>query len=232
MKTNLSSARIMRLAFAVVAALLMVACASVGRPEGGARDETPPVYVRSTPAMGERNVSRNKIDVVFDENIQLDDAFNKVIVSPAQTLSPTIRSQGKHVSVELRDTLKANTTYTIDFADAIKDLNEGNVLDGFAVDFSTGEDIDSLRISGIVLEARTLEPAQGVTVGVYSEMTAGFRTYCPHKHLRTIHHPQPQARKIPCVRSQRPQSRQQVGPQRRYSIPRLGGIADRRNYSG
>ncbi len=161
----------MRLAFAVVAALLMVACASVGRPEGGARDETPPVYVRSTPAMGERNVSRNKIDVVFDENIQLDDAFNKVIVSPAQTLSPTIRSQGKHVSVELRDTLKANTTYTIDFADAIKDLNEGNVLDGFAVDFSTGEDIDSLRISGIVLEARTLEPAQGVTVGVYSEMT-------------------------------------------------------------
>ena len=64
-----------------------------------------------------------------------------------------------------------NTTYTIDFADAIKDLNEGNVLDGLAIDFSTGDSIDTLCISGMVLEARNLEPAQGMLVGIYSNLS-------------------------------------------------------------
>ncbi len=173
----------MRYAFAAVAALIMVACASVGRPEGGARDETPPVFVRANPAPGARNVNRNHLEVWFDENIQLDDAFNKVIVSPTQTQAPTVKSQAKHLTVELRDTLLPNTTYTIDFADAIKDLNEGNVLDGFAIDFSTGDDLDSLRISGIVLEARTLEPAQGITVGVYSQMTDTTLTKVPFERV-------------------------------------------------
>ena len=154
-----------------VLALLMVACANIGRPEGGARDELPPVYVRSTPAMGARNVDRQRLDVWFDENIQLDDAFNKVIVSPTQTTPPTVRSVGRHLYVELRDSLQPDATYTIDFADAIKDLNEGNILDGFAMDFSTGADLDTLRISGMVLAARNLEPAQGMTVGIYSNPT-------------------------------------------------------------
>ena len=150
--------------------LLCAACASIGRPEGGPRDETPPEFVRSNPMPGTRNVNRNKLEIIFNENIQLDDAFNKVIVSPVQTQSPVIRSNGHRVSVELRDTLVPNATYTIDFADAIKDLNEGNILDGFALDFSTGDSLDTLRVSGIVLEARTLEPAQGMTVGIYSNL--------------------------------------------------------------
>lgn len=150
-------------------AVLTAACASMGRPEGGARDEDPPVFVRSTPAPGALNVNRTRLDAWFDENIEMDDAFNKVIVSPTQKQAPVIRSFGKHLYVELRDTLLPNTTYTIDFADAIKDLNEGNILDGFALDFSTGDNIDTLRISGMVLEARNLEPAQGMTVGIYRE---------------------------------------------------------------
>lgn len=147
----------------------LASCASIGRPEGGPRDETPPEFVRSTPAPGALNFSGNRIEAVFDENIQLKDAFDKVIVSPVQTTAPSVRSNGRRVTVELRDTLLPNTTYTIDFADAIQDLNEGNILDGFALDFSTGPDIDTLRVSGLVLEARNLEPAQGMTVGLYRE---------------------------------------------------------------
>ncbi len=162
------SVKQLRLLLVMVAAAVMVACANMGRPEGGPRDELPPVYVRSNPAMGQLNFNGNKITVDFDENIQLDDAINKIVVSPAQRNTPAISSNGRRVTIELRDTIMPNTTYTIDFADAVKDLNEGNVLDGFAMDFATGDTIDTLRISGMVFEARTLEPAQGMLVGVYS----------------------------------------------------------------
>lgn len=151
----------------VAGGLLAPACASIGRPEGGARDTEPPVFVSARPAPGSTGVDGTRVTVFFDENIQLDDAFNKVIVSPAQKTPPSVSANGRRLNVDLRDTLLPATTYTIDFGDAIKDLNEGNVLDGFAIDFSTGPDIDSLRISGMVLAAENLEPAQGMLVGVY-----------------------------------------------------------------
>lgn len=167
----------------VIAAAVMAACANMGRPEGGPRDELPPVYVRSNPALGQLNVSSGRITVEFDENIQLDDAMNKIVVSPAQYTTPSISSNGRKVHIELRDTLVPNTTYTIDFADAVKDLNEGNILDGLAIDFSTGPTIDSLRISGMVLEARTLEPAQGILVGAYSSLTDTTLTTLPFERI-------------------------------------------------
>jgi len=123
--------------------------------------------VSARPEPGATNVSTTRLTAYFDENIQLDDAFNKVIVSPAQTTPPSVSANGRRLSVELRDTLIPDMTYTIDFGDAIKDLNEGNILDGFAMEFSTGPTIDTLRISGIVLAAENLEPAQGMLVGVY-----------------------------------------------------------------
>lgn len=165
------SVKQLRMLLAMIAAAVLAACANMGRPEGGPRDELPPVYVRSNPAMGQLNVTANKITVDFDENIALEDAMNKIVVSPAQRTTPAISSNGRRVTVELRDTLLPNTTYTIDFADAVKDLNEGNVLDGLALDFATGDTIDTLRISGMVFEAQTLEPAQGMLVGVYSNLS-------------------------------------------------------------
>lgn len=160
----------MRLLAWAVISTLMAACASMGRPEGGPRDEVPPKFVRSDPAPGATNAMPKRMSVIFDENIQLEDAFTKVVVSPAQKQPPTISANGRRLTVDFRDTLLPNTTYTIDFADAIKDLNEGNILDGFALDFSTGDTIDTLRISGMVLEAKSLEPAQGMLVGVYSNL--------------------------------------------------------------
>ena len=173
----------LRLLLALPLALAVAACANMGRPEGGPRDELPPVYVRSNPALGQLNFSGNKITVDFDENIALDDAMNKIVVSPAQKTTPAISSNGRRVTIELRDTLQPNTTYTVDFADAVKDLNEGNVLDGFAIDFSTGETLDSLCISGMVFEAETLEPAQGMLVGVYSNLSDTAITTLPLERI-------------------------------------------------
>lgn len=176
----------MRLLVWTLMALLTAACASMGRPEGGARDEEAPVFLRSNPAPGTTNVRPSKITLTFNENVQLEDAFNKVIISPAQQQPPQVTANGRHVTVNFRDTLLSNTTYTVDFADAIKDLNEGNILDGFAIDFSTGDSIDSLRISGIVLQAENLEPAQGILVGVYSNLSdTAFRTLPLEKIART-----------------------------------------------
>ena len=158
--------------FVVAAALLLAACASIGRPEGGPRDMTPPVMVSSTPAPGSVNVSNGRIDIIFDENITLDDPMNKIVVSPPQKKQAQISSNGRRVRITLRDTLRDSTTYTVDLADAVRDLNEGYILDGLAIDFSTGPSIDTLMISGIVVEGRTLEPAQGMIVGVYSTPVA------------------------------------------------------------
>lgn len=161
----------MRLLPAAVMAVVMTACASIGHIEGGPRDETPPVFVRSNPSPDALNVKDSRINIFFDENIQVKDVSSKVVVSPAQEQMPQIIAGGRRLTVELRDTLVPNTTYTIDFSDAISDLNEGNILDGFAMEFSTGETIDSLRVSGMLLEARTLEPAQGMLVGIHSNLS-------------------------------------------------------------
>lgn len=160
----------MRLLLVVIAAVFIAACASMGRPEGGPVDETPPRFVRSNPAPGSRNVNVDRITIMFDENVQVKDVMTKVVVSPPQSSMPKVTAVGRGVRIELVDTLLPNTTYTVDFTDAISDLNEDNALDGFAFDFSTGSTIDSLCISGMVFEAETLEPAQGMLVGVHSNM--------------------------------------------------------------
>lgn len=164
-------------------ALLVAACANMGRPEGGPRDTEAPRFVRSNPMPGARNASPQKLVAYFDENIQLQDAFNKVVVSPPQKTAPSVSANGRRLTVEFKDTLPANTAITVDFADAIKDLNEGNVLDGFALDFSTGKDLDTLRISGMVLGAENLEPAQGMLVGVYRDLSDSAITKLPLERI-------------------------------------------------
>lgn len=161
----------MRLLLAAIAATLLAACASIGRPEGGPRDKLPPVFVKSNPAPGSVNFNGKRITITFDENVSLEKVSDKVVVSPAQKSMPQISAQGKNITVELRDTMQPGTTYTIDFSDAIRDLNESNVLDGFAIDFSTGDSIDSMQISGMVFQASNLEPAQSMLVGVHSNLS-------------------------------------------------------------
>ncbi len=152
----------------VVVALLFVACASIGRPDGGPYDEEPPVFLSGTPAPNSQNVTKGKIVLEFDENIKLQNAFEKVVISPPQMQMPEIKSLGKRVTVELVDTLIPNTTYSIDFNDAIVDNNENNPLENFSYVFSTGNNVDTLAVSGTVLNAQDLEPIKGMLVGLYT----------------------------------------------------------------
>lgn len=148
----------------------MYSCANMGRPTGGPQDMLPPVFTGSNPKPGALNVTKNKVEIIFDELIELKDQNDKVVVSPVQATPAQIRASGHKVTVEFRDSMKSNTTYLIDFADAIQDVNEGNPLDGFSYAFSTGPDIDSLQISGIVLNARDLEPQQKMLVGIQENL--------------------------------------------------------------
>ena len=147
---------------------LLVACASMGTPDGGPYDEDPPVLVKAVPALYATNIKEGKVELLFDENIKLVNAFDKVVVSPPQRELPEIKSVGKRVSVELFDTLIPNTTYSVDFGDAIVDNNEGNPYENFAYVFSTGDVVDTLAVSGTVLNAEDLEPIKGMMVGLHS----------------------------------------------------------------
>ena len=151
-------------------ALLLAACASIGSPEGGPRDYTPPQVVKSSPEPGALNFKGNKVEITFDEIVNLKDQQKKVIISPAPRTMPMIRSVGKKVTIEFRDELLENTTYVIDFSNAIEDNNEGNQIDGYTFAFSTGDEIDTLAVSGIVLRAKDLEPMQHVIVGLHSNL--------------------------------------------------------------
>lgn len=149
--------------------VLLSSCARMGRPDGGWYDETPPHVIASTPADRSTDVSAKRVNIYFDEFIKLENASEKVVVSPPQLEQAEIKATGKKISVLLKDSLKPNTTYTIDFSDAIKDNNEDNPMGNYTYSFSTGNHIDTLEVAGTVLAAQNLEPVKGILVGLYAE---------------------------------------------------------------
>ncbi len=130
-------------------------CAQVGMPTGGPRDTLAPVLSRSTPVARDLNFKGNKIVLTFDEYVEIQDVQNNVLVSPVQKNNPDIRSLLRTVTVKLKDSLRPNTTYSINFGNSIKDVNEGNVFKNYTYIFSTGNQIDSLTLSGRVFMAET-----------------------------------------------------------------------------
>ena len=127
--------------------------------------------IGANPAEGAVNVKAKQFYVDFNEFIKIENASENVIVSPPQTEAPEIKSQGKRISIKLVDSLKANTTYTIDFSSSISDNNEGNPLGNYTYTFSTGNRIDTLEVAGYVINAETLEPVKGVLVGLYDNLS-------------------------------------------------------------
>ena len=163
--------------FAISFLLLAVGCARMGSPDGGWYDDDPPRVIGCSPEDKATNVTSKKITIYFDEFIKLADATQNVIVSPPQLEMPEIKTQGKKIIVQLMDTLKPNTTYTVDFSDAISDNNEGNPLGNYTYTFSTGENIDTFEVAGYVLSADKLDPVQGISVGLYDDLSdSAFRT--------------------------------------------------------
>lgn len=163
--------------------LILYACASTGTPDGGPYDETPPKFVRATPDPNSTGNTRKKVAVEFDEFIKIENAAEKVIISPPQTEMPEVKASGKRVLVEFFDTLRANTTYTIDFGDAIVDNNEGNPMGNFAYAFSTGETIDTMEVAGTVLNAQDLEPIKGIQVGLHKNLNDTAFTKLPFDRI-------------------------------------------------
>ncbi|KAA6321084.1 hypothetical protein EZS27_029222, partial [termite gut metagenome] len=162
-----------------VLVLVLYSCASIGRPEGGAIDETPPRFIGSAPVAGALNSKRTRITLEFDEYIKLEGVNEKVIVSPPQVQRPEIKPAGKKININLLDSLRENATYIIDFSDAISDNNEGNPLGNFAFTFSTGEAIDTLVVSGVLLAASDLEPVKGMLIGLHADLADSAFTSFP-----------------------------------------------------
>lgn len=154
--------------------VIVLSCAVQKAPLGGKKDETPPVLdtLKSTPNYL-TNFDLEKVVLRFDEFIELKNAFEQIVYSPPLKTKPEIVQRGKKITLKFpaTDTLKANTTYTINFGEAIVDLNEGNPLTNFRYVFSTGDIIDSLSIRGSVIDDATNEPSEGTLIMLYDQLS-------------------------------------------------------------
>jgi uncharacterized protein (DUF2141 family) len=166
--------------------IIAAGCANVVTPTGGEKDITPPIAVSYSPDTNTVFFDATEIKITFNEFIQLSDAFNQVLISPPLEQTPDYKVKGKTLTISLYDTLKANTTYTINFGQSIKDITESNVLDNFTYVFSTGEQLDSLQVSGKVIDMLTGKPIEKAYALLYYEPTdSSFTTSTPYYFART-----------------------------------------------
>jgi hypothetical protein len=150
--------------------VLITGCAKISSPTGGPRDKLPPVVIKSVPVNKSVNYRNQSIVITFDEYVVLDNINDKFMVSPPMKKKPRVFIRGKNVNVEFDDKLKDSTTYTFYFQDAIRDLNEGNILENYQFVFSTGAVIDSLSVTGNVYNAFNLEAPESTLALLYREL--------------------------------------------------------------
>lgn len=151
-----------------IVVLLASSCALVLTPDGGPKDIIPPRPVSYAHDSAATNFTGNKIVLKFNEYVQLKDLNNQLIISPPLNNEPDVVIRKREIVITLNDTLLPNTTYSISFGNAIRDITEENILDNFRYVFSTGPVIDSLRISGKVVNASTLAGEKGMLVMLYA----------------------------------------------------------------
>ena len=169
--------------YILVAALTLASCANRGMgPQGGPKDSIPPVALLAEPELGTVNFTGNRIEITFDEYIQLDNIASNLLMSPPQQNPPDVKARGKKMIVQFKDTLHDSTTYTIDFGNAVCDYHEKVPLRGFSFYFSTGPEIDTLEYRGRVYDALTLNPVPGVLVGIHKDMSD--TAFVKHPFLR------------------------------------------------
>lgn len=162
--------KLFQIIFLVATVSTFYRCANPGMPSGGPKDLDPPVLIKSKPLPNQKNYTDPKVNLIFDEIVVLKETRKNFIVSPPLEEDPAITALAKRVAIDLNNELQENTTYTLYFGSAIVDNNEGNALQNFTFSFSTGDVIDSMMISGIVLRAEDLEPQEGVIVGIYKDL--------------------------------------------------------------
>jgi uncharacterized protein (DUF2141 family) len=170
----------------VLVLTLLAACANPGTPTGGPKDVTPPKVKRSIPAANALNYKEKEITIEFDEMIKLKDVSQKLVISPPVNKQPKVVERGNKVVVTFEEDLQDNTTYTLDFADAITDNNEGNKLENFRFSFSTGLVVDSMSISGNLFDAKDLSPISDALVFIHNNLAdSAFQTLVPVRLSKT-----------------------------------------------
>ena len=172
MKHSVPTTTIVFLLAIVILAFLsgMTGCASIVPPTGGDKDSLPPLLVSVTPPDSSRNFQGKRINFVFNEFVQIDRPQENLLITPTPKSNPNVEARLRTVSVVIRDTLEPNTTYTIDFGDAIRDINEANILRNFVYIFSTGPSIDSLEFSGRVILAESGKTDSTLLVFLYRSL--------------------------------------------------------------
>ncbi len=150
------------------ALLFLLGCAQQGSLTGGAKDEKPPVLVKSEPGNFSTHFTAKKVTLTFDEYFELRGIGQKLVVSPPMDKKPEFKLKGKELEIVFKDSLQPNRTYALNFGDALVDLNEANPLKNFQYVFSTGSEIDSLEASGKVVLAFDGKPAEDVLVMLYA----------------------------------------------------------------
>ncbi len=176
----------MRLTLIVATLIILAGCANQVTPTGGEKDSIPPTAIAYSPDSNAINFTANEIVIIFDEYVQLNDVFNQIIISPPLDGTPEYKLKGKTLTIKLNATLKPETTYTINFGQAIKDNTEGNILENFTYVFSTGNFIDSLQVSGSVTELLTGAPSKKTYVVLYYEPTdTSFTKTKPYYFTKT-----------------------------------------------
>ncbi|MFH0894180.1 MAG: Ig-like domain-containing protein [Bacteroidota bacterium] len=153
--------------FWVIVLFVYASCANVVAPMGGPADLLPPTVVSSTPVSGSVNFLSKEITIRFNEFIQLKDVNKSFLISPPMAKAPDFKIKGKSLKIVFKDSLRANTTYTLNFGGAIADLNEANVLAGYQYTFSTGSSRDTLTIGGNIQNAFSLNAEADVLVMLY-----------------------------------------------------------------
>lgn len=148
--------------------LLFASCAHIVAPNGGTKDVTPPKVLHTSPNNYQTNFKSTKIILKFDEYIQLTNPDDQVIISPPLNNKAQYNLKGKQLEIKLNDTLKSNTTYTINFGNSLGDNHENNTLQNYNYVFCTGDIIDTAFITGVVNSAFTTKPASGITVALYN----------------------------------------------------------------
>jgi len=158
------------LIFVILIALILSDCARRGRPEGGPKDVTPPIMITSDPPFETIHFKSKKIKIDFDEYIKLFKVGEQLIISPPLKYKPIITPLGtpsKEIKIELRDTLKKETTYIFNFGTSVRDNDEGNILYNFKYIVSTGSHIDSLKIKGKIRDALSNKVDKNVAILLY-----------------------------------------------------------------
>lgn len=147
-----------------VGSSFITGCASIQQPTGGPKDSIPPNVISETPKNLTRNFTTREIVIEFDEYIKLNNQFQEFSISPDLDEAPEYKIKKKSLIITLPDTLAENTTYSINFGEGLVDFNESNPLVNYRYVFSTGDEIDSLSISGTVINSISLEPETDINV--------------------------------------------------------------------